>query len=102
MAHAGNPIHGKSLAEHSASAAHGNRTRPTSAGRTAAGSNATGARRSSPLAGLKLNLNPKSPADLAPALSMLKSLYEDGKERISQLNAREKQLKQRFDDMAAK
>merc|ERR1719414_2956176 len=49
-----------------------------------------------PLAGLKLNLNPKSPADLVPALAMLKSLYQDGKDRIAQLNAREKDLKQKF------
>uniref|UniRef100_A0A7S2N7A9 Uncharacterized protein n=1 Tax=Alexandrium andersonii TaxID=327968 RepID=A0A7S2N7A9_9DINO len=53
----------------------------------------------SPLAGLKLNLNPKTTAELAPALAMLKALYEDGKERITQLNAREKQSKQRYEDM---
>jgi len=50
-----------------------------------------------PLAGLKLNLNPKSPADLVPALAMLKGLYEDGKERIGKLNAREKDSKQKFE-----
>lgn len=58
---------------------------------------ASRARRASPLNGIKINLNPKSVADLAPALAMLKALYEDGKERIAELNAREKQSKQRFD-----
>lgn len=58
---------------------------------------ASQARRASPLNGIKINLNPKSVADLAPALAMLKGLYEDGKERIAELNAREKQSKQRFD-----
>merc|ERR1719195_84102 len=55
-------------------------------------------KRTSPLKGLKLNLNPKSVADLAPALGMLKSLYESGKERIAQLNAREKKLKKDFEE----
>lgn len=55
----------------------------------------------SPLAGIKLNLNPKTTADLVPALAMLKSLYEDGKERISTLNAREKKYKQQYDDRLA-
>lgn len=54
-----------------------------------------------PLAGVKLNLNPRSPADLMPALAMLKGLYEDGKERIGQLNAREKESKQRFAEKQA-
>eukprot|EP00429_Kryptoperidinium_foliaceum_P135437 CAMPEP_0176273418 /NCGR_PEP_ID=MMETSP0121_2-20121125/46210_1 /TAXON_ID=160619 /ORGANISM="Kryptoperidinium foliaceum, Strain CCMP 1326" /LENGTH=275 /DNA_ID=CAMNT_0017613603 /DNA_START=69 /DNA_END=896 /DNA_ORIENTATION=+ len=53
--------------------------------------------RKSPLAGLKLNLEPKSPADLVPALAMLKGLYEDGKERIVKLNAREKESKTKFE-----
>jgi len=57
----------------------------------------TEARRKSPLAGVKVNLNPKSVADLVPALAMLKGLYEDGKERIAQLNTREKQSKIHFD-----
>eukprot|EP00429_Kryptoperidinium_foliaceum_P066018 CAMPEP_0176059298 /NCGR_PEP_ID=MMETSP0120_2-20121206/29551_1 /TAXON_ID=160619 /ORGANISM="Kryptoperidinium foliaceum, Strain CCMP 1326" /LENGTH=279 /DNA_ID=CAMNT_0017392835 /DNA_START=102 /DNA_END=941 /DNA_ORIENTATION=- len=52
----------------------------------------------SPLAGLKLNLEPKSPADLVPALAMLKGLYEDGKERISKLNVREKESKRKFEE----
>jgi len=43
-----------------------------------------------------INLNPKTAADLAPALAMLKGMYDDGKARISSLNAREKQSKQRF------
>jgi len=43
-----------------------------------------------------INLNPKTIADLAPALAMLNGLYDDGKARISSLNAREKQSKQRF------
>jgi len=43
-----------------------------------------------------INLNPKSAADLAPALAMLKGMYDDVKARISSLNAREKQSKQRF------
>jgi len=55
------------------------------------------ARRKSPLAGVNVNLNPKSVADLVPALAMLKGLYEDGKDRIVHLNAREKQSKFRFD-----
>lgn len=50
-----------------------------------------------PLAGIKLNLEPKSPADLVPALAMLKGLYEDGKSRIGDLNAREKRLKEQYD-----
>jgi len=54
-------------------------------------------KRASPPAGAKLNLSPKSAADLAPALAMLKAMYEDGKERIAQLNAREAQSKQRFE-----
>jgi len=54
------------------------------------------AKRHSPLTGIKINLNPKSKADLVPALAMLKSLYEDGKQRISQLNAREQEYKQRY------
>lgn len=49
-----------------------------------------------PLAGIKMNLNPKTPADLIPALGMLKGLYEDGKERIGKLNAREKESKEAF------
>jgi len=43
-----------------------------------------------------INLNPKTAADLAPALAMLNGLYDDGKARISSLNAREKQSKQRY------
>jgi len=43
-----------------------------------------------------INLNPKTAADLAPALAMLNGMYEDGKARISSLNAREKQSKQRY------
>jgi len=50
-----------------------------------------------PLAGIKLNLEPKSPADLVPALAMLKGLYEDGKERIGQLNTREQKLKAQYE-----
>eukprot|EP00420_Gonyaulax_spinifera_P036004 CAMPEP_0197878464 /NCGR_PEP_ID=MMETSP1439-20131203/6849_1 /TAXON_ID=66791 /ORGANISM="Gonyaulax spinifera, Strain CCMP409" /LENGTH=297 /DNA_ID=CAMNT_0043497885 /DNA_START=160 /DNA_END=1051 /DNA_ORIENTATION=- len=49
----------------------------------------------------KLNLNPKSVADLAPALAMLKGLYEDSKERIAQLNAREKKTRKQFEDREA-
>lgn len=52
----------------------------------------------SPLAGLKLNLEPKTAADLVPALAMLKGLYEDGKARIGKLNLREKESKKRFED----
>jgi hypothetical protein len=48
-----------------------------------------------------LNLNPKSAADLVPALGMLKALYEQGKERIGQLNAREKSLKSNFAEKEA-
>jgi len=43
-----------------------------------------------------INLNPKSVADLVPALAMLKGLYEDGKERITKLNAREQDSKEKF------
>jgi len=43
-----------------------------------------------------INLNPKTAADLAPALAMLKGLYDDGKARISSLNAREKQSKEKY------
>lgn len=45
----------------------------------------------------KLNLNPRSAAELAPALAMLKGLYEDGKQRIAQLNTREQESKQRYE-----
>jgi len=55
----------------------------------------------SPLAGLKLNLNPKTPADLAPTLAMLKGLYEDGKERIGTLNAHEQDAKRQFEEKQA-
>lgn len=55
----------------------------------------------SPLAGVKLNLNPKSAADLIPALAMLKAMYEDGKERIGQLNVREKKLKDKYAEKEA-
>jgi hypothetical protein len=48
-----------------------------------------------------LNLNPKSSADLLPALGMLKALYEQGKERIAQLNAREKSSKKDFAEKEA-
>jgi hypothetical protein len=63
----------------------------------ATASNKKEAKRSSPLTGKKINLNPKKVSDLLPALAMLKGLYEEGKERISQLNAKEKQSKQRFE-----
>jgi len=53
--------------------------------------------RKSPLAGLKLNFEPKSPTDLIPALTMLKGLYEDGKSRIGKLNVKEKDLKAQFE-----
>lgn len=51
----------------------------------------------SPLAGLNISLNPKTPADLLPTLAMLKALYAEGKERISKLNEREKLSKQQFE-----
>jgi len=41
-------------------------------------------------------LNPKSVADLVPALAMLKGLYEDSKQRIVKLNAREQKSKDLF------
>jgi len=62
-----------------------------------AASSKAGTRHKSPLAGVKVNLNPKSVADLVPALAMLKGLYEDGKDRIAHLNSREKQSKIHFD-----
>jgi len=55
-----------------------------------------------PLAGLKLNLEPKSPMDLIPALAMLKGLYEDGKDRIAKLNVREQGSKKSYADKEAK
>uniref|UniRef100_A0A7S1L786 Uncharacterized protein n=1 Tax=Alexandrium catenella TaxID=2925 RepID=A0A7S1L786_ALECA len=58
-------------------------------------------KRHSPLAGIKLNLNPKSAADLVPALAMLKGLYEDGKQRIAQLNAKEQDYKQHHTEKEA-
>jgi len=56
------------------------------------------AKRSSLLTGKKINLNPKKVADLLPTLAMLKGLYAEGKERITQLNAKEKESKQQFED----
>eukprot|EP00928_Gymnodinium_smaydae_P000106 TRINITY_DN10043_c0_g2_i1.p1 TRINITY_DN10043_c0_g2~~TRINITY_DN10043_c0_g2_i1.p1 ORF type:complete len:293 (-),score=91.07 TRINITY_DN10043_c0_g2_i1:80-889(-) len=44
----------------------------------------------------KLSLNPTKAADLAPALAMLKGLYEDGKQRIAALNEREEKYKKQF------
>jgi len=49
-----------------------------------------------PLIPAHLNLNPKSAAELAPALAMLKGLYEDGKTRIGKLNEREKSNEEKF------
>jgi len=48
-----------------------------------------------------MNLNPKRPEDLLPALAMLKGLYENSKQRIAELNAREKQMKQEFEQREA-
>lgn len=48
-----------------------------------------------------LKLNPKSVADLAPALAMLNGLYEEGKERIVKLNEREKEMQKKFDEKEA-
>merc|ERR1719499_498140 len=62
------------------------------------GTGQTHPRHFNPLAGLKLNLNPKSATDLVPALAMLKGLYEDGKERIGKLNAKEKEWKHKFEE----
>eukprot|EP00929_Paragymnodinium_shiwhaense_P004701 TRINITY_DN10580_c0_g1_i1.p1 TRINITY_DN10580_c0_g1~~TRINITY_DN10580_c0_g1_i1.p1 ORF type:complete len:278 (+),score=109.85 TRINITY_DN10580_c0_g1_i1:79-912(+) len=45
-----------------------------------------------------LNLNPKSVADLMPALAMLKGLYEDGKDRIVKLNEREKEMAKKYEE----
>jgi len=53
------------------------------------------------LKGIKMNLNPKTPMDLIPALAMLKGMYEDGKERIAKLNTREKQSKAHYGDQEA-
>lgn len=47
------------------------------------------------------NLNPKSVADLIPQLAMLKSLYEDGKDRIAKLNEREKENKKKWEEKEA-
>lgn len=48
-----------------------------------------------------LKLNPKSVADLAPALAMLNGLYEEGKDRIVKLNEREKEMQKKFDEKEA-
>lgn len=53
-------------------------------------------KRKSPLAGLKIKLDPKSAADLEPTLMMLKAIYEEDKGRVSELNAREQKDKQAF------
>lgn len=45
-----------------------------------------------------VNLNPKSAADLAPTLAMLHGLYEDSRDRITALNAREKKNKKAYED----
>jgi len=67
------------------------------------GSHAVGEeRRHSLLRGIHVNLNPKAPADLIPALAMLKGMYEDGKQRIAELNAHEKKYKQSFAERQAK
>jgi len=50
----------------------------------------------SPLAGWNVKINPKNTADLMPALAMLKSLYEEGKQRIARFNANETRSKQHF------
>lgn len=49
----------------------------------------------------KVNLSPKTAADLAPTLAMLNSLYDDGKRRIAELNEREKKSKKDFDEKEA-
>ena len=49
----------------------------TAASPAKAQSHGKGSGHKNPLAGLKLDLEPKSPADLIPALAMLKGLYED-------------------------
>jgi len=67
----------------------------TAASPAKAQSHGKGSDHKNPLAGLKLDLEPKSPADLIPALAMLKGLYEDGKDRITKLNAREQKSKKR-------
>jgi len=51
----------------------------------------------SPLSGLNISLNPKTPADLLPTLAMLKALYAEGKDRIAKLNEREKLSKGQFE-----
>jgi len=73
----------------------------TVAGHGAAGSAAGSAAHKQAHVLPKLNLNPKSPADLAPELAMLKGLYESGKERITELNAREKKSKKQFEERQA-
>jgi len=72
-------------------------TPPAPAAKPAAKTDAKSHHHFNPLAGLKLNLEPKSPADLVPALAMLKGLYEDGKQRVGQLNAREKKSKDHYE-----
>jgi len=76
-------------------------TPPAPAAKPAAKADAKSHHHFNPLAGLKLNLEPKSPADLVPALAMLKGLYEDGKQRIGQLNAREKKSKDHYEEKKA-
>jgi len=71
------------------------------AGKEAGPSNDTKRHHVNPLAGIKLNLNPKSTADLLPALAMLKSLYEEGKQNIANLNERERQSKKFIEEKEA-
>jgi len=49
----------------------------------------------------KFNLEPKSAADLAPTLAMLKTFYEEGKARIGKLNAHEQELKRAYSEKEA-
>lgn len=58
---------------------------------------AAGAPPNAPLVPEKINLQPKTVADLAPALAMLKGLYEDSKDRIAKLNQHETEYKAAYD-----
>jgi len=71
----------------------GNSSAHVAAGKAPANSSGERRHHANPLAGIKLNLNPKSTADLLPALAMLKALYEEGKQNIANLNERERKSK---------
>jgi len=83
-------------------AASGSAKRFASLAKLGNGSAALGEKRRHSRIPTHLNLDPKVPSDLVPALAMLKGLYEDGKQRITELNAREKKYKEAFAERQTK